>query len=437
VLFTSAAAAAAPVQSVAGRTGAVSLATVDVAGLAAVASSGSYTSLQNVPATFAPSAHTHGTADITGISSSFAAASHAHPYVTALNNLTGNLTLAAGTGVTLTTSSSTITIASTGGGGSLDENAAVDGGDYVGTLVYDRTITITQQPADQSAVSGAATISVTATASPAGTLNYQWQRYQSAAWANVTGGTSASLALTGLTNANNGDRYRCVISAQSAASVTSGEAVIGVNATAPGVPTNLSAVRGDNSITLSWTAPASNGGSSITDYVVQVYNIAGNPAVWSTVSDGTSTATSATITGVAAELYNLRVAAINAIGQGAYAQLSENVRFGPALLAVTENAFNATLAGLGDSTTPLVITRTTTSQTGNVRIKTANTNAEKSVDWYITVTAGEVIVYAGGDAGVRVSSGYSGSTIVSPASEIAILPTTLPVAFTFTAQRAS
>jgi hypothetical protein len=78
VSFTSAAAAAAPVQSVAGRSGAVSLAVADVAGLAAVASSGSYTSLQNVPATFAPSAHTHGTADITGISSSFAAASHTH-----------------------------------------------------------------------------------------------------------------------------------------------------------------------------------------------------------------------------------------------------------------------------------------------------------------------------------------------------------------------
>jgi len=78
VSFTSAAAAAAPVQSVAGRSGAISLAVADVSGLAAVASSGSYTSLQNVPATFAPSAHTHGTADITGISSSFAAASHTH-----------------------------------------------------------------------------------------------------------------------------------------------------------------------------------------------------------------------------------------------------------------------------------------------------------------------------------------------------------------------
>ena len=76
--FTAAAAAAAPVQSVAGRSGAVSLAVADISGLAAVASSGSYTSLQNVPATFAPSAHTHGTADITGITSSFAAAGHTH-----------------------------------------------------------------------------------------------------------------------------------------------------------------------------------------------------------------------------------------------------------------------------------------------------------------------------------------------------------------------
>ena len=78
VSFTAAAAAAAPVQSVAGRSGAVSLAVADVSGLAAVASSGSYTSLANVPASFAPSAHTHSTADITGISSSFAAASHTH-----------------------------------------------------------------------------------------------------------------------------------------------------------------------------------------------------------------------------------------------------------------------------------------------------------------------------------------------------------------------
>lgn len=76
--LTSAASAAAPVQSVAGRTGTISLAAADVAGLAQVATSGSYTSLSNVPLTFAPSAHTHSTADITGITASFAAAAHTH-----------------------------------------------------------------------------------------------------------------------------------------------------------------------------------------------------------------------------------------------------------------------------------------------------------------------------------------------------------------------
>jgi hypothetical protein len=78
VSFTSAAAAAAPVQSVAGRQGAISLGAADVGGLAAVATSGSYTSLQNVPATFAPQAHTHSTADITGFTGSFAAGNHTH-----------------------------------------------------------------------------------------------------------------------------------------------------------------------------------------------------------------------------------------------------------------------------------------------------------------------------------------------------------------------
>jgi hypothetical protein len=76
--FAAEAAKYGPVVSVAGRTGAISLAAADVAGLASVATSGSYTSLQNIPTAFAPQAHTHSTADITGITASFAAASHTH-----------------------------------------------------------------------------------------------------------------------------------------------------------------------------------------------------------------------------------------------------------------------------------------------------------------------------------------------------------------------
>jgi hypothetical protein len=117
VSFTASAAAAAPVQSVAGRTGTISLAAADVSGLAAVATSGSYTSLteipveftpaththdagdvvsgtldvariptlsytalSNVPTTFAPEAHTHSTSDVVGLTASFSQVGHTHDY---------------------------------------------------------------------------------------------------------------------------------------------------------------------------------------------------------------------------------------------------------------------------------------------------------------------------------------------------------------------
>jgi hypothetical protein len=114
---TTAVSSFAPVQSVAGRTGAISLAAADVSGLAAVATSGSYTSLNNlptafaaavhthdaaavtsgtfsvariptisytalsgVPATFAPETHTHSTTEVVGLTANFAAANHTHDY---------------------------------------------------------------------------------------------------------------------------------------------------------------------------------------------------------------------------------------------------------------------------------------------------------------------------------------------------------------------
>lgn len=67
----------APVQTVAGRTGAISLAAADVSGLHAVATSGSYTSLTNVPVAFTPITHTHGTTDVVGITA-FSLVGHTH-----------------------------------------------------------------------------------------------------------------------------------------------------------------------------------------------------------------------------------------------------------------------------------------------------------------------------------------------------------------------
>lgn len=95
------------------------------------------------------------------------------------------------------------------------------------------TITIGTQPANQTAVAGEATFSVTASVN-SGTLTYQWQKKESTStrWVNVSGATSASLALTGLTNAaDNGDQYRVVIGSSSGAKkVTSSAATLTVAA---------------------------------------------------------------------------------------------------------------------------------------------------------------------------------------------------------------
>ena len=77
-------------------------------------------------------------------------------------------------------------------------------------------------------------------------------------------------------------------------------------------------------MSVSWTAPSSNGGSAITDYVVQYTTSAGGS--YTTFSDGTSTTTSATITGLTAgSTYYVRVAAVNALSTGTYSSESSGV----------------------------------------------------------------------------------------------------------------
>jgi len=162
-----------------------------------------------------------------------AAANHAHPYVTGLNSLTGTLTLAAGSGVTLTTSGSTITIAASGG--SVDD---IDGGDYVGVVA---SISFTKHPSDVSlsinqGSTGSASFTVAASASTGVAVAYQWQRNQGSAWTAIDGATAATLSLTGLTGADNGTIYRCVVNAFGLPSVISNTADLSVTVITPSTP---------------------------------------------------------------------------------------------------------------------------------------------------------------------------------------------------------
>jgi hypothetical protein len=81
---------------------------------------------------------------------------------------------------------------------------------------------------------------------------------------------------------------------------------------------------GSDTIILSWSSglvlPA------ITDYIVEYSS--DNGASWTTVNDGTSTSTTATISGLSAGSYSFRVAGVNTVGQGNWATVVGNVGSG-------------------------------------------------------------------------------------------------------------
>ena len=84
--------------------------------------------------------------------------------------------------------------------------------------------------------------------------------------------------------------------------------------TAPLQVTGASATAGNNQVVVSWSAPDS-GGSAITDYVIEQSTDGGG--TWSTLSDGTSTSTNYTVTGLTnGTSYSFRVSATNSIGTG-------------------------------------------------------------------------------------------------------------------------
>lgn len=105
------------------------------------------------------------------------------------------------------------------------------------TVAADATsvITISVQPSNQTTddVDGTATFTVTASDAPdLGDIVYQWQMQTATGtrWTNITGGTSASLALTGLTLADSGKKYRVKLTSTAGATeVISNTATLTVN----------------------------------------------------------------------------------------------------------------------------------------------------------------------------------------------------------------
>jgi hypothetical protein len=106
----------------------------------------------------------------------------------------------------------------------------------------------------------------------------------------------------------------------------------------PGAPTEDSVKAGDASVTIVWTAPASNGGSPITGYVI-------TPSSGSPVTVGN--VTTDTVTGLTnGTPYTFTVAAVNSAGTGPPSAALEAVT--PTATPVTAAATTAATSGSGN-----------------------------------------------------------------------------------------
>ena len=176
---------------------------------------------------------------------------------------------------------------------------------------------------DASGGNGRVTLSWTAPASDGGAAISRYEyRYKTtgnypATWTTVNGGGSArSVTVSSLANDT---LHTFQVRARNSVGpglVTEETATPTAATTEPGAPRSLDASGGNGRVTLSWTAPASDGGAAISRYEYR-YKTTGNyPATWTTVNGGGS-ARSVTVSSLANDtLHTFQVRARNSVGPG-------------------------------------------------------------------------------------------------------------------------
>jgi uncharacterized protein (TIGR02145 family) len=240
-----------------------------------------------------------------------------------------------------------------------------------------------------TAGSGQATITFTAPASNGGSAitSYTATSTPGGLTGTLSQSGSGTITVTGLTNIT---RYTFTVKANNAAG--SGAASAASNSVMPygvaGAPTNVTATAGAGQARVSFTAPASNGGTAITSYTAT--SSSGNfTGTLKQAGSGTITVTGLTI-GTA---YTFTVKANNAAGASAASAASNSVT--PFLGAPTGSAAQSFCAGASPTVANLVATGT-------------------AISWFSTNTGGTAL--AGTKALVTATHYYASQTVGGTAS---------------------
>ena len=204
---------------------------------------------------------------------------------------------------------------------------------------YVPPVTVPGTPGDVAAAASdrVVTVSWSAPTSDGGAAitGYRVSTFPSGKTCSTTG--ALSCAISGLTN---GTSYTFTVVAINSVGSGVGGSVSTTPKTIPGAPTNASATPGDRQVTVSWSAPDSDGGSAVTGYTVTAF-----PGGHSCSTTGALTCTVTGLTNGTA--YSFLVAANNSEGSGDAAQADATpytVPGAPSGVSATAGAASATVS---------------------------------------------------------------------------------------------
>lgn len=235
-------------------------------------------------------------------------------------------------------------------------------------------------------------------------------------------GSSSPITITGLTN---GQAYTFTVTAtngQGTSSASTASGSVTPNPTTPGAPTGVSGTAGNAHISVSFSAPANNGGAAIDNYQVLCTDGNVNPA-------NTGTSSPITVTGLTNGVaYTCTVSAHNSNGWGNASSATASLTPAPQQPGATTGSVS------GITSSGATFSGTVSSNGAATTVKFVyDLNNDFTNNWYVTASPSPLAANASNAAVSATASGLScNTTYLVRVSATNSVDTTNPAYVTFT-----